>query len=513
MPLPFLVTMLGLKSMSGVRDVARGGSWPMRLLNAAATRAAPESFEFEAVVTDACAAASVAVPSEADLPHARWWKKLCRACRDKTGTTKYGSQLLRARLTNALAQRLAVDEAYRLNGGEIAQAGAVADPILVMGLPRSNGHMAAHTLARSGLFLTPRQCDTLTPSLLLDVERRDAFRRRFRGFGYLHPDFLCVRVPQVDVVDDDLTLHLMTPQSYAWGLLHGLDDYLLECLEEDQEPVYIEVRRVMELLQWYRRCGHFSEPVTREVEPIDNQMELQTYGTKNTLVRPQWLLYSPFAILSSDAVNTVFPQMRAIWVHRALSQCLPSLCSALCLHNSLYTGKPPSDSQLALMGEKVLGIFGSGTEYAIAYYGKFDQRRMAHWSNRDVKRHSTRVATKTLDYFGIELDRYRRMQMISGQTEYVSFSRPMHDAQMPYFCLHEGVIGDVFQDYIYQFAEFAYEKKFGITVKEYTPLAAPADAMAMRGLAHGSSEPRTAPALGAGQPMIGHFQQEDKGFR
>ncbi|KAG5505153.1 hypothetical protein JIQ42_04341 [Leishmania sp. Namibia] len=505
--------MLGLKSMSGVRDVARGGSWPTRLLNTFTSRAAPESFEFDAVVTDACAAANVAVPSEADLPHARWWKKLCRACQGKTGTTKHGSQLLRSRLTNALAQRLAVEEVYRLNGGEIEKEVGVDNPIVVMGLPRSNGHMAAHVLARSGLFLTPRQCDTLSPSLLLDVERRDAFHKKFRGFSYLHPDFLCVRVPQVDQVDDDLTMHLMTPQSYAWGLLHGLDEYLLECLEEDQLPVYTEVRRVMELFQWYRKCGHFSEPVTREFEPIDNVMELQTYGTKNVLLHPQWLLYSPFAILSSDAVNTVFPKMRVIWVHRALSQCLPSLCSALCLHNSLYTGKPPSDSQLASMGDKVLGIFGSGTEYAIEYYGKFDQLRMAHWSNRDVKRHATRVAAKTLDYFGIELDHYRRMQMISGQTEYVSVSRPLHDAQMPYFCLHDGVIGDVFQDYIYQFTEFAYEKKFGITVKEYTPLAAPADAMAMQGIAHGSSEPRSAPSLGAGQPMVGHFQQEGKGFR
>lgn len=505
--------MIGLKSMSGVRDLARGGNAPLRLVNAFTTRAARSSFEYEAVVTDACAAASVAVPSESDLPHGRWWKKLCRACQDKTGTTKHGSRLLRGRLVNALAQRLAVEEVYRLSGGEIAKEPPIDDPLIVMGLPRSNGHMAAHVLARSGLFLTPRQCDTLSPSLLLDTERRDAFQRHFRGFGFLHPDFLCARVPQVDQVDDDLTLHLMTPQSYAWGLLHGLDEYLLECLEEDQLPVYAEVRRVMELFQWYKRCGHFSEAVTREYEPIDNAMETQTYGTKNTLLHPQWLLYSPFAILSSEALHTVFPKMRAIWVHRALSQCLPSLCSSLCLHNALYTGKPPSDSQLASMGEKVLGIFGSGTENAIEYYGTFDQRRMAHWSNRDVKRHATRVAQKTLDYFGIELDRFRRMQMINGQTEYLSNARPFHDAQMPYFCLHDGVVGDVFQDYIFQFEEFAFEKKFGITVKEYTPLAAAADQVAMKGISHGSSEPKKAPGLGVGQPMVGHFLQEGKGFR
>lgn len=502
----------GLKAMSGVRDIVRGGAFAARIVNAFSKRTTRESFNFNVVLQEASHVAGVSIPTEATLSHYRWWQKLCRACGEKQ-TTKYGGQMLRFRLLNALSQRLALEEVYRLNGSDIAKGVSINDPLVVMGLPRSNGHMAAHVLSRSGLFLCPRQCDTLSPSILLDIERRDTFQKKFFGFSMVNPDFLCVRVPTADQIDDDLSLHLMTPQSYAWGLLHGLDDYLLECLEEDQQPVYEQVKRVLQVLQWYRECGHFSDAVTREYEPIENPMELQTYGTKSSIVRPQWLLYSPFAILSSDALNNVFPEMRAIWVHRALGQCIPSLCSALCLHNAVYTGKPPTDSQLASMGEKVLGIFGSGTEYAIEYYGQFDQRRMAHWSNRDVKRHTTRVAAKTLDYFGVELDRYRRMQMINAQTEYVDTSRPMHDSQMPYFCLHDGIIGDYFKDYIFQFEEFAFEKRFGVTVKEHTPLAASSDQMAMRSIGSGSSAISSVPSLGEGQPMIGHFQQEGKAFR
>ncbi|CCW64262.1 unnamed protein product [Phytomonas sp. EM1] len=505
--------MFGKRSMSGVRDIVRGGSLLRRVFDLSSKKVSPDSYTLESVLLEACTAANIAFLQnpETQLENYRFWKKLCKACSEKT-TSNYGGRLLRARLVTALSQRLAIDEVFRLNGSEIEKE-SITKPLIVIGIPRSNGHFAAHVLSRSGLFLAPRQYDTLSPSLMVESQRLDEFNKRFRGFGSINPDFSCVRLLKANQIDDDLTLHLMTPQCYAWGLLHGLDEYLLECLEEDQTPVYQNVKRTLQLFQWLRKCGHFSDPVIREHEPIDNPLEIQTYGTKNPIVNPRWVLHSPFAILSSDVINDTFPDMLAIWVHRALAQCIPSLCSSLCLHNALYTGKPPTDSQLASMGEKVLGIFGSGTEYAIDYYGKFDQKRMAHWSNQDLKRHATRIAGKTLDYFGIELDRYRRIQMINGQTEYIESFRPMHDSQLQYFCLHEGIIGDAFSDYIFQFEEFAFEKRFGVVIQEYKPLASAKDSLSMRSMKIEDSEDKIGTAFTTNQPMSGHFLQEGKGFR
>ncbi|EPY20255.1 sulfotransferase [Strigomonas culicis] len=508
-----------IKAMSGVRDLVRGGNLAARAANLLTRRPTAESFLMENVLKDSCHIANVEIPSEPDktIEHYRWWNKLCRACGEKN-MTAYGAARLRSRLINALSQRLAIDELYRLNGNEIERE-RIEEPLVVMGLPRSNGHFAAHVLSHTGLFLAAKQCDTLTPSMLHESDRVDRFRRQFFGFPYLHPDFLCVRVPQATQIDDDLTLHLLTPQSLAWGLLHGLDTHLLECIEEDQTPVYAQLKRTLKLLQWYHRCGHLTTPVAKEYEPIENPMETQKYGTKPAVARAQWVLHSPLAILSTDALNETFPDLRAIWVHRALAQCIPSLCSSLCLHNALYTGKPPTDAQLALTGEKVLGLFGSGTQYAIDYYGGFDQkRRMVHWSNRDVKRHASRLAGKTLAHFGIDLDRYRRMQMINGQTAYGENARPLHDSQMPYFALHEGLIGDVFKDYIYQFEEFAFEKRFGVHIQEYESIAGSSDNVNMGALRIGSSDhgklgSLEKTTLGAGHTPAGHFLKESDAYK
>lgn len=511
------------RPISGVRDIIRGGNIQYRLANIFAKRKKISSRDFhvENVLKDAATIAGTPVPTDpaSVIPHYRWWKKLCEACQEKTetSTTSYGSYLLHRRLLSALSSRLAVDEIFRLNQVDIDAAnagGETEEPVVVLGLPRSTGHMAAHVLSRSGLFLTPTQCDTYAPALLLEEDRAKTFQKDFRWFHRLHPSFMAVRRPQGNQVDDDLTLHLQTPQSLAWGLLHGLDEYLLQCVEEDQTPVYEQVKRVLRVFQWYYQCDQFHPAVPKEVEPIDNVMERQTFGTKDAIAKPRWLLHSPFAILTSQALHTVFPNMKVIWVHRALAQCIPSLCSSLCLHHSIYTGKPPTESQLALTGEKVLGIFGSGTQHAVRYYADFEKNRMVHWSNREVKRHATRLARKTLDFWHWDLDRYRRLQMINGQTEYTDGFRPLHDAQMPYFCLHEGIIGDVFQDYIFQFEEYAFEKRLGVTVQGYEPLAATADEMAfgtgLLGKSRGGAPPGS---LGRGQPIDGHLLQEGKGFK
>lgn len=500
------------KTMSGVRDLSRGRPISRVILDRFAGSISSESFSFESVLEDACRRANVAVSAApSSIADIKWWRKLCTACGNKTSASRCGLAMLRQRLVRALSERLATEEVFRLNGYEIGKE-IVDEPVVVLGLPRCNGHQAAHVLSRSGFFLAFKQCDTISPSLLLDVERHDAFQREFRWFKSLYPDFCCVRTVNPGQIDDDLTLQLMCPQSYAWGLLHGLDEYLLECLQEDQTPVYEHIKRMCQLFQWYKRCGHFSECVSQEVSPINNVIEEQKYGTKNPLTRTRWLIFSPLALLSIESLCEVFPDVKIIWVHRALSQCIPSLCSALALHNSLYTGKPPSDTQLVTMGDKVLGMFGSGTEHAIDFLASFEKSRMVHWSNRDLKRHTTRLATKTLQHYGIEVDRYRKMQMINGQTEYTEVFRPLHDSQMRYFGLHDGIIGEVFERYIYQFEEFAFERKYGVTVEEYQPLAAASEQQSLGSMRVNSGE-NSLPSFTDDQPMTGHFLQEGKGFK
>lgn len=490
--------------MVGMRDFTRRGfesklrSWITRKLTV-------DDFAFERVLTDAVALAQI--PHPQIVPDSDWWIRLCRACGEKS-CSHLGSVELRQKLVHSLSQRLAVEEMFRLNGHEIEKE-VVSEPYFVIGLPRSSGHYVTHIMSRSGLFLSPRMRDTYAPSLVLESERETSFNLFSSRFRRMYPDFRCVRVLENDVVDDDLSLNLHTPFSYAWGLLHGLDEYLLTCIQEDQRPVFEYTKRILQLFQWYRRCGHYSDGVKLEFNTIDNALELQQSGPKPVLTKMPWIVHSPLALLNSSTLHTVFPDMNIIWVHRALASCVPSLCSALSIHNTLYTGKKPTETALAQTGEKVLGIFGSGTENAIDYFSSFDPKRMVHISNRDANRHGARLMVKTMTHFNLEIDRHRRIQGINGQVEYQGTTRPLHDSQLQYFGLNEGVIGHVFGAYINQFEEFAFEKKFGIKVQDYQSLTSTNEEQLMSRRFQGSGAGKTV-NFGEGQPSGGHFLAEGK---
>lgn len=489
------------RALNGVRDLTTG-SVELKIRSYFAKRPQSSSFDIEHILKDATARAQVPTVDVKHLPDGEWWSRLSRACGEKV-CSPYGHTMLREKLVRVLSERLMVNELFRLHGSEIEKE-SIHEPFLVLGMPRSGGHLATHMLARSGLFLSPRMRDTTFPSLIREEERDSAFRRLAKRHERTQIDFRTVRRLVPDMVDDDTSLHLLTPYSYAWGLLHGLDEYLLNCIQEDQTKVYAFTKQMLQMFQWYRRCGHFSDCVSQEHNQINNAIEIQRNGEKLHLSRQPWILHSPLGILNTAALHTTFPDMNVIWVHRALAKCIPSFCSALAIHNSMYTGKAPSETTLAQIGEKVVGMFGSGTDQTVDYFADFPKQRMVHWANRDLNRHGVRLMMKTMEHFRLEIDRHRKVQGINAFTEFQSMSRPLHDAELRYFALHEGVVGQMFETYIHQFEEFAFEPKHGMLVQNYEQLTA-AHEQTLTGKLKSRGED---PGLNEGRGNAGHFLQD-----
>lgn len=432
-------------------------------------RVGAAGFFWDSVFTEALKRGGLA-KENVQLSDADWWRQLAGSCQAKA-CSAHGSILLRERLVHSLSQRMLVDEQFRLNEQEIMSA-EVKEPIFFVGLPRASAHMAAHITSRSGLFLTPTTADVMFPSMIADFDRVSHAKSALRWWSpHVLPQMETVRQMRVDRMDDDLALHMHCPMSLAWGLLHGLDDHLYKCLQEDQTPVYTHLQRVLKLFQWYRNCGYFPDNVMRELVPVANPGDTAIRGEKRMLTSLPWVVHSPLAILHMDLLHKAFPDMKVVWVHRALNRCVPSLCSSLALHNTCYTGKRPTETTMANIGEQIIGLFGSGSEHAIDYMGNFPFQRMVHWSNRDVNRSCIRLLEKTINKFGMEIDHYRRLQAINGMTEMVSTFRPRHDYELSFFGIHEGALNEAFATYILQFEEYAFEKKHGMKIQDFPALS------------------------------------------
>lgn len=470
------------------------------------------AFDFETILAEAIRRGELNRNRICEIPDREWWVKLCKAASEKP-YGRYGGHLLRDRIIHFLSQRLLIEETYANRKDEIDKE-QVVEPIFVTGLPRCNGHMAAHMYYRSGYVLPLRCADTLFPSIINETDRRKTAAAYMKGFRETHPQMQTVRKFGSELFDDDIALQLQVPFSIAWGLMHGLPNHLYECIHTDQKPVWQHELKLMKIFSWYRRCGQWTDGVEREVLEIDNPVNHTVDGRKDNLKRLPWLIHSPFSILNFSLVHEQFPDMRAIWMHRALNQCVPSLISCLCLHNSMYTGRAPTEADRCEMGEVAVGLFGSGSEQAIDYCATFPYERMVHWSNRDTTRSGTRLLEKTHAVFFRhttgDMDSFRRRQSISGKSEYHEFFKPHHDAELDQFSLHEGMINDVFRAYVFQFEQFAFEKKYGTEIQNYQPIADGVD-QSSYGLKGRGEEDRVTSL--EQMPTMGHLMQQPNSMR
>jgi hypothetical protein len=503
------------KVMVGARDLSRTNRFKLR--NACTTKAPIDSFSFASVAAEACARAgtSVTVTSPETCPDGAGWEKLCKAIGNEHGNlSNLGSQLLRERLVHSLSQRLGLEELYKNSGDQIAQSGAIVEPIMLIGLPRSYGRYGAHLMGRTGNVRALRTQDTAFPCTVAARERRLQQTAALKKFLPYFPDLRGVQPMESDMIANDVQLHLLTPYSLAWGLLHGLDDYLYECLEVDQQPVFENVKRVLSLFQWFETFEEF-EPalVDRHFEVICKTGEDLRWEKIDPNPKRSWFLHSPFAILAIDKVHATFPDMGIVWVHRALSQCVPSLCSVIAMHRSVYFNRLPTETNLANIGDQILGIFSSGTEAAVDYLADFPRQRMVHWSNRDLRRHGSRILSRTCPRFGLAWEKEKNIRCANAQVENDSLFRPLHDAPLHYFAVHEGRLNEAFKVYINQFEEYAFEPKFGITIEKRDPLVTGSDETVVRFGQPGSSRGSIASGVPEHAAPAGHFLQESDSLR
>lgn len=497
----------GYKSEVAITSYSR--PWAYTFKDASTRRLGDDAFDYDNVVKEAIAAVDINRNRMASVPDERWWRKLCKALQERP-RSNYGARLLHNRVVRALSSRLILEEHWHNFKAEIEKE-IVADPIFVVGLPRSGGTMATHIYGRSGYVQPLRVCDTTYPGVINERERISMTKETLRNHFWMNHPMQTVRACiDAEYMDDDIQLHLHTPYSIAWGLMHNMPDYLYESLQEDQGPVFEHLKRTLQTFQWYRRCGHFPDYVKREVTEIDNAQNHVADGRKDNLGYLPFIVHSPLSILTMQRLHESFPDMRVIWCHRGLEGCVSSLCSCLCWHDTQYTGHRPSEAARSTIGEMVVGLFGSGSEQSIDYMSDFSFERMVHWHNLDLQRSGVRLFEKTNDGWLGNTDIFRKKQAINGMVEFQQQFKPHHDATLDMFSLHEGILNEQFRAYIFQFEEYAFEKKFPLEIQDYQPMAETIDTSVMGLLDQAQSERTTSMH---GMPVAGHLLQVPRAFK
>eukprot|EP00760_Papus_ankaliazontas_P003039 PhM_4_TR11390/c0_g1_i1/m.84242 len=419
---------------------------------------------FESIIQDAIETAEL--PKTVDIPEISSWRRLIDAFNDKPFLSPMGTAFIRMKLVHILSQRLLVEERFKEYAHEMEdESFSPEDAIIIIGLPRSMGHVLHHVMASTGTVLAPSSADILCPGTERILDRRAQLKPILKMTNKCHNTFTSVRLLNAQWAEDDLHLQLLKPESMAWGWLFGLEDYTKERINtpEVMADVYAFEAKVLRLFRVYRDMGQFPELVDLQINPLECPVEVVRYGLRDTNLPMPWVIHSPLAMCYLPEMLTAFPKAKIVWAHRALNQCIPSTCGALMQHEIMHTHRTPLDSQLISMGTKVLGFFGSGTERALDTLATYPTERFINVYNRDLNRGAMRVVKKLLPRLGVQLDRWRMTQGISGFAYYYSNYHAKHVYKLDHFGITEAQIGEIFRAYIEQFEEYAFEPVHGIT--------------------------------------------------
>lgn len=216
-----------------------------------------------------------------------------------------GLYLLRERLISQLVNRLVLED-YLSRYPEISQI-QLDDPLVIIGLPRTGTTMLQRTLAVDSRFYSAAWWETRYPapqegeSLAAPTKRIDLAKTEVALMTEVIPQILAIHPLDAMLCDEEFMLmehsFLCAMDAYVNvpSYTHWLD-------QQDQRPVYVQLKKMLQFLQWQK------------------QQRGESTGQR-------WLLKAPQHLHTLHLLLDVFPKAQIILTHREPAQTIPSMAS------------------------------------------------------------------------------------------------------------------------------------------------------------------------------------------
>ena len=236
-------------------------------------------------------------------PFRAGFARLVHAINNEAELNAMGLEAQRGRLLGLLANRLRLEAAYRAQP-EIAQE-PIAAPIVIVGLPRTGSTMTHRLLASDPDHTAMLWWEGRHPAMLPGEVRGQPEERRALGLAEVEavmaasPEAMDIHPWDFEGADEEVILLEHTfHSSVAESFMH-LPSYSAWVASQDHRPIYEELRRMLQQLQWQSpdRAGK------------------------------RWVLKSPHHLRYMSALLEVFPDARIIQTHRTPLDTVPSFCS------------------------------------------------------------------------------------------------------------------------------------------------------------------------------------------
>ncbi|OBG24526.1 sulfotransferase [Mycobacterium sp. 852002-51057_SCH5723018] len=344
-------------------------------------------------------------------------ERIVEALNTEADLNDVGRVIQHATISNALIQRLKIEDAYAQHPEIDHQV--VGGPIFVIGLPRTGTTALSQLVAADPQFRSLRMWESQAPTPPPEAATQHSDPRIAQaeaGLKMLDDMFPLMKTlynsePTAPTECQDLmgmsfrTFHfdgaVRAPRYLAW---------LMDC---DMRGTYAFHRRVLKLLQWH--CP----PVL-------------------------WHLKTPVHMFALDALVEAYPNAKFLWSHRDPAKVMASVCSLI-----QYVRSWSSDRNDAKeLGAEQLDSWVEGVRRAMDFRRRVGDDRFADVSFADLRTDPVRTLQTSYDSLGLTFTDATLRAVTQWAQGHRPGSRGTHDYELADYGLTPEGVRERFADYL-----------------------------------------------------------------
>lgn len=328
-----------------------------------------------------------------------------------------GTVIQHATLSNALIQRLKIEEVYRQHP-EIDDE-TIAGPVFIIGLPRTGTTALSQLVGADPQFRSLRMWESQAPTPPPEAATQHEDPRIAQaeaGLDMLNSMFPLMKslynseATAATECQDIMGMNFRTVHFDGVVRVPGYLHWVMDC---DMRETYTYHRRVLKLLQWH--CP------------------------------PNlWHLKTPVHMFWLDAVIAAYPQAKFMWSHRDPAKVMASVCSLIRYVRSWSSDRDDAHE----LGEEQLQCWSEGVRRAMAFRDRLGDSRFADVSFAELQTDPVHILEKAYQKLGLTFTEDTRRSVQRWATGHRPGSRGEHHHELSDFGLTEHRVHEYFADYL-----------------------------------------------------------------
>lgn len=328
-----------------------------------------------------------------------------------------GTVIQHATLTNALVQRLKIEETYRQHP-EIDD-GTVAGPVFIIGLPRTGTTALSQLVGADPQFRSLRMWESQAPTPPPEAATQHQDPRIAQaeaGLNMLNDMFPLMKTlynSEATAATECQDLMGMSFRTVHFDGVVRVPGYLQWVMDCDMGETYTYHRRVLKLLQWH--CP------------------------------PNlWHLKTPVHMFWLDAVIDAYPDAKFLWSHRDPAKVMASVCSLISYVRSWSSDRDDAQE----LGAEQLACWAEGVRRAMDFRHRVGDGRFADVSFAELQTDPVHTLEKAYDTLGLTCTDDTRRSVQLWAADHRPGSRGEHHHDLADYGLSVQRVREQFADYL-----------------------------------------------------------------